>query len=229
MLSGRVLIGRWSIHAIFVDDQTVSRIHAWIVPENDQYFITDGGSFNGTNVNGRPVGIHHPLHDGDLIQVGPESISFHEGTALPGGVEPIDLSPLPITHLRLRGGFFVDCACGAPLLVKDTMRGKHGRCRFCGHNHLLIPASQREEIKSLLEFDDAAPKKTPASDKKLCSVCHSPIGQADAIMRCPSCGLAFHAECWIENRGCAAYGCPQVGALDALPPDAIAHDNPIEA
>ena len=40
---------------------------------------------------------------------------------------------------------------------------------------------------------------------------------ADQCLRgqttCPSCGLVFHAECWAENYGCSAYGCPQVNAL----------------
>jgi hypothetical protein len=36
----------------------------------------------------------------------------------------------------------------------------------------------------------------------------------DEILACPQCGLRFHAECWAENRGCSAYGCAQVGALD---------------
>lgn len=33
-------------------------------------------------------------------------------------------------------------------------------------------------------------------------------------MRCPECGVTFHADCWTENRGCSSYGCSQVGVLD---------------
>jgi hypothetical protein len=48
----------------------------------------------------------------------------------------------------------------------------------------------------------------------LCSVCQWSIEPGDVRMRCPSCGLLFHAECWKENRGCSAYGCAQVGVLE---------------
>jgi hypothetical protein len=30
---------------------------------------------------------------------------------------------------------------------------------------------------------------------------------------CPSCKHIYHADCWAENRGCAAYGCDQVDIL----------------
>ena len=32
--------------------------------------------------------------------------------------------------------------------------------------------------------------------------------------QCSSCSQVYHTECWNENHGCAAYGCPQVGTLD---------------
>jgi hypothetical protein len=39
------------------------------------------------------------------------------------------------------------------------------------------------------------------------------VEPAEERTQCPHCGLPFHAECWEENRGCSAYGCPQVNAL----------------
>ncbi len=66
------------------------------------------------------------------------------------------------------------------------------------------------------EQDIAAPVVSPTprqSQKKECGVCHSSITQFDEITVCPSCGLTFHRDCWQENHGCSAYGCPHVGAL----------------
>lgn len=47
----------------------------------------------------------------------------------------------------------------------------------------------------------------------ICSICHSTISDEEQTSVCPSCGLTFHADCWHENFGCSAYGCPQVNAL----------------
>ena len=51
----------------------------------------------------------------------------------------------------------------------------------------------------------------------ICSICHSTLHAGEQTIACPSCGLTFHADCWQENLGCSAYGCPQVNALQ--PPE----------
>jgi hypothetical protein len=51
-----------------------------------------------------------------------------------------------------------------------------------------------------------------------CGVCQFPIDADEERTRCPHCALPFHAECWEENYGCAAYGCPQVNALKPASP-----------
>ncbi|MGD1002397.1 MAG: RING finger protein [Candidatus Brocadiia bacterium] len=42
---------------------------------------------------------------------------------------------------------------------------------------------------------------------KMCSICQSQIIMGERILKCPSCTLPFHKDCWIENGGCAQYGC----------------------
>jgi predicted RNA-binding Zn-ribbon protein involved in translation (DUF1610 family) len=64
--------------------------------------------------------------------------------------------------------------------------------------------------------------KRPMVARQICSVCHNPITAGETTTVCPSCGLTFHAECWQENQGCSAYGCPQVGVL------APAAEEPVE-
>ncbi|HYO11517.1 MAG TPA: hypothetical protein VER17_21315 [Tepidisphaeraceae bacterium] len=60
-----------------------------------------------------------------------------------------------------------------------------------------------------------------------CGICQTSICPDEQTTTCPKCSLVFHAECWQENFGCAAYGCEQVNALlpkapepepEALPP-----------
>jgi hypothetical protein len=46
-----------------------------------------------------------------------------------------------------------------------------------------------------------------------CGICQSSIYPNETTHPCPKCGLVFHAECWADNFGCAAYGCEQVNAL----------------
>ena len=128
----------------------------------------------------------------------------------------MDLTPRDLSKLQINGLFFVECPCGAPLLVKKAFAGKNGKCRFCGRNHILTPPAPAGT--ELLEFEDldAAPTSgsvAAAAEPCICGVCHSAIASSDAMTPCPSCGLKFHEDCWIENRGCAAYGCSQVGIL----------------
>jgi len=51
-------------------DRTVSRLHARIVPEGDQFFLEDAGSANGTFVNGLRLTGRRVLRPGDVLQLG---------------------------------------------------------------------------------------------------------------------------------------------------------------
>lgn len=51
-------------------DKTVSRLHAHIVPEGDQYVLEDAGSANGTFANGLRLTGRRVLRAGDVIQMG---------------------------------------------------------------------------------------------------------------------------------------------------------------
>lgn len=64
-------IGRWEDNDIVIDDRWVSRYHAQIRQENDQYVIEDLGSKNGTMVNGQRILEPTVLADGDQIQMMP--------------------------------------------------------------------------------------------------------------------------------------------------------------
>lgn len=74
-------IGRHPDNDIVIDESNVSRFHAQVIPEDDQWIVIDNRSTNGTRVNGRRIGdagqTQIDLTDGDTIIVGPASFTFH--------------------------------------------------------------------------------------------------------------------------------------------------------
>ncbi len=62
-------VGRNPQCDIFLNDMTVSRKHAKLVPSGKDFQITDTGSFNGIWVNNQNIETAQ-LHPGDIIQIG---------------------------------------------------------------------------------------------------------------------------------------------------------------
>ena len=62
-------IGRSQDNELFLPDPQISRFHAEIRAEGDEYWIEDAGSYNGTLVNEIRVD-KRPLRDGDIVRVG---------------------------------------------------------------------------------------------------------------------------------------------------------------
>jgi pSer/pThr/pTyr-binding forkhead associated (FHA) protein len=67
---------RGDTHCILVDDPTVSRRHALIQFKEQQFWIIDQGSVNGTYVNGKRVVGQQPLKDRDRIQIAEREFEF---------------------------------------------------------------------------------------------------------------------------------------------------------
>lgn len=65
-----VLIGRRAECTVVLPSNTVSRRHAQIWRQGDDYFLSDLGSTNGTLLNGEPVIGVERLNDRDEIAVG---------------------------------------------------------------------------------------------------------------------------------------------------------------
>ncbi len=64
-------LGRWSDNDIVIDDRWVSRYHAVVRRQGEQYLVVDLGSKNGTQVNGQRIAGPTSLSDGDEVQVTP--------------------------------------------------------------------------------------------------------------------------------------------------------------
>jgi len=94
-------IGRWEDNDVVIDDRWVSRYHAQVRREGEQYIVQDLGSKNGTFVNGRRIAAPAILSDGDQIQVTPlVTLTFVDyGSTAPLAVE----GPAPDMELDLEG------------------------------------------------------------------------------------------------------------------------------
>src|SRR6266545_315146 len=75
-LSGtQISIGRSERSDIALADPGVSRNHARIVREGDDFIVEDLGSTNGTEVNGQPVR-RRRLADGDMVKLANSTLQF---------------------------------------------------------------------------------------------------------------------------------------------------------
>ena len=72
----QMTIGRSERAQIYVDRDSVSRNHARIRAQGDQYIVEDLGSTNGTFLNDAQIRANTPLSDGDLIKVGEVIFKF---------------------------------------------------------------------------------------------------------------------------------------------------------
>ncbi len=77
-IASRITIGRDPGNSVVLEDILASRRHAVVQKVQDQYFIEDLSSTNGTFVNGKPVppGKYLRLHPQDVILIGRTELSL---------------------------------------------------------------------------------------------------------------------------------------------------------
>ena len=68
-------IGRAASSSLFLDDVTVSRVHATISKHGNTFVLKDEGSLNGTYINNLSI-MEHTLVSGDEFQVGKFHLLF---------------------------------------------------------------------------------------------------------------------------------------------------------
>jgi signal transduction histidine kinase len=93
-----VSIGRSRQSDLFLDDPSVSRVHATILASEGGYAIEDAGSLHGTIVNGKRVS-RQRLGFGDVIQVGIFKLKFIDSANIPDNQSTAALAE--VDHLRL--------------------------------------------------------------------------------------------------------------------------------
>jgi len=98
ILDGETILGRHPGCTIQLDSNTVSRRHAQVTKVDENYFIQDLGSGNGTFVNGKQIeGKVQLVHD-DRIKLGPILLRFQgEGSAsVSPAIKPMIPRPQPV-------------------------------------------------------------------------------------------------------------------------------------
>ena len=96
---GRAVLGRHpdcDVFDVFLDANSVSRRHARVVEDKQEFFVEDMSSRNGTIVNGQPITGRVPLKDGDRLRICEVEFRFfqHEPSAtIDSGLT--DIPPLP--------------------------------------------------------------------------------------------------------------------------------------
>ena len=91
----QVVLGRSSKCDVMVSADLVSRTHALITSDGNQYVLFDHGSMNGTWVNGQRI-LQHVLRVDDQIQIGPAVFAFRTRDGTAAAAEPIRIhSPTP--------------------------------------------------------------------------------------------------------------------------------------
>jgi pSer/pThr/pTyr-binding forkhead associated (FHA) protein len=79
--AGRSTVGRNGNNAIVVDDDSVSLVHARIIQKDDEWWVLNLLSTNGTFVNDRKV-TDARLHHGDHVRFGQVEFMFHHSGPL---------------------------------------------------------------------------------------------------------------------------------------------------
>jgi hypothetical protein len=136
---GSVTIGRSDHADIWLPHHTVSRVHATITLDNNEYILEDANSNYGTTVNNKRVEAHILRH-GDSIQISFYVLQFRTHPALPGATEAAARA-----RVLLRSKF---------CLLPSTMRLRYrtlevapreifrpGDTLRIGHGGLLLPAT----------------------------------------------------------------------------------------
>jgi len=75
-LKGTVNVGRARESQVCLDDVTVSRQHAWIKAEGEDFLVFDIGSANGTFVNDERIDAPRRLENGDVVRFGEVELVF---------------------------------------------------------------------------------------------------------------------------------------------------------
>ena len=125
-IKGSCSFGRSSSNGIQLDDDKVSRRHALLHAQGqNEFWLVDFGSSNGTYLNGRRV--RHPtkLHSQDEIQLGPFRLRFHQSKPRPALLGTASLSTTVQEIKTVNGWLLVaaldDTAAAAPSLSDEEL------------------------------------------------------------------------------------------------------------
>ena len=75
----RITIGRTANNDIVLDDTSVSRFHAWIEQQNQDWVLVDAGSRNGSTLGGKKIAAKAPnqLTNGLVMRIGALQLTYY--------------------------------------------------------------------------------------------------------------------------------------------------------
>jgi pSer/pThr/pTyr-binding forkhead associated (FHA) protein len=113
----RVTIGRAADNDICIENLAVSGRHAAVETFQNDSFLVDLGSTNGTTVNGTPVS-RHALRSGDYITIGKHSLTYH------GAQRPVEIDDEVEKTIAIRPA--VRSSEPAPIAMLGYLRVQNG-------------------------------------------------------------------------------------------------------
>ena len=74
-----ITVGRTPNNDIVLRDSTVSRLHAFFKHRGDRWEVADGGSKNGTSLDGHPLSPRRekPIGSGQIVKIGDLELTFY--------------------------------------------------------------------------------------------------------------------------------------------------------
>lgn len=134
---GASTIGRVKANSVTITgDTAISRQHCKFERTPDGIFVSDMGSSNGTQVNGKKIGEDRvPIKDGDKVQIGSTAITLEdpasrrESRRAPGGASR---GAVARSDGTVFGDGFVKCGrCGNKINSKKRKPGQKVGCARC--------------------------------------------------------------------------------------------------
>lgn len=108
-------IGRERMNTVWLNDSTVSGVHAEVFRCVDCWFIKDSGSSNGVSVNGREIVEDTALNSGDRVRVGSSVFIFRAGHRRGSAIQAWQRWMIPIALIL--GLFLLLAAFGLSLMA----------------------------------------------------------------------------------------------------------------
>jgi len=142
-------IGRTDDNFILLSDPSISREHAVIHREGDQYVLSDRGSSNGTRVNGSDISKSIQLDPGDLVEFGNVQFVFARGN------EEVDTSKTRDSRFG-DGGLLVAAVITVVLVVAVVAAGLlvYGFALFPGSDASNVSAPSAESVETESEVEE---------------------------------------------------------------------------
>ena len=230
-------IGRAEANTIRLTERNVSRSHALLHRQRDQWFLEDLQSYNGVYVNGVRIGGRQELAHGDLVQIGDYRIELtdealatreqgHRRMATDPFVRRDSLIGQPDRFVMLIGP-----TQGAefPLDAERLIIGRGDECDLC-INHASVSRVHAEVRKlgdgryELVDKGSANGVRVNGADLERALLdARDVIELGDVVLKFIPAGVIFRADAEDSKRyTLAGVGAPQQGDPSRLDPRALA-------